>query len=535
MSAHRILISEPRRGLALAACAVLASVGCQSLTRAPAPAAPNIVLIFADDLGYGDLGCYGAERVHTPQIDQLAREGRLFTDAHSASAVCSPSRYGLLTGCYPLRRNLWGPIGWNQPLVLGAEDVTLGGTLQQAGYATACVGKWHLGLGEGRPDWNGELRPGPLERGFDHYFGHPVVNSSPPYVFVEDHRVVGWDPADPLVIGRRSVTQAWPEKGGYAAIGGAQRAHELYRDEEVATQLVGRAVDWMQARDQADDAQPFFLYLATTNIHHPFTPAPRFVGSSSCGRYGDFIHELDWMVGEVLRAIEELGETENTLVVVTSDNGGMLNLGGQDAWRAGHRLNGDLLGFKFGAWEGGHRVPMIVRWPGHVPAATRSAALISQVDLLATLAAAALRPLPPSHGTDSIDQLPAWTGDPSEPLRETLVVSPNSPRHLVVRRGRWVYIPASGEGGFRRRNAGEHAFGGGAVLPFTEQSNSDFVDGLLRPDAPAAQLYDLEQDPSQTTNLHDAHPQVVAELAALLSAYREQIPEGKPLGWLAGG
>ncbi|MAF67486.1 MAG: arylsulfatase [Planctomycetes bacterium] len=502
--------------------------------RAGATDQPNIVLIYADDLGYGDLGCYGASLVQTPNIDRLARGGRLFTDAHSASAVCSPSRYGLLTGDYPLRRNLWGPIGWGLPLSIDPEDLTLGRALKKAGYATACVGKWHLGLGEKKPDWNGDLAPGPLELGFDYYFGVPVVNSSPPFVYVEGRRVVGLDPADPFVKGKRSVTQVWPAKGGYKAIGGARRAHELYRDERIATTLKDKAISWMKRSCAEDGAKPFFLYLATTNIHHPFTPAPRFKGKSKCGRYGDFILELDWVVGEVLGAIDALGKTKNTLVVFTSDNGGMLNRGGQDAWRAGHRLNGKLLGFKFGAWEGGHRVPFIAKWPGRIPAATRSEHLIGQVDLLATLAAAAGRPVTRAEAPDSLNQLPTLLGRATSPVRQQLIISPNSPKHLVVRKGKWAFIPARDEGGFRAKRVGDHTFGGGAVFPFTGQVNSDFADGRVKSDAPPAQLYDLSKDLAQTTNLYAKHPEIVVELEAILRTYRAKIGPGKPMGWIDG-
>ena len=262
---------------------------------AQSAALPNVVLINADDLGYGDLGCYGAEKVKTPNIDRLAREGRRFTDAHTASAVCSPSRYGLLTGRYPLRRNYWGPSPIRMPLAIDTSRLTLGRLMKESGYSTACIGKWHLGFGEKEPDWNGDLKPGPLELGFDYYFGIPQVNSGPPFVYVENHRVVGLDPNDPFIYGKRSATKKYPEKSGYDAIGGAEAAHRLYDDEQLATTLKNRAVTWLKRRDRNE---PFFLYLATTNIHHPFTPASQFIGTSSCGLYGDFIHELDWVVGK---------------------------------------------------------------------------------------------------------------------------------------------------------------------------------------------------------------------------------------------
>jgi arylsulfatase A len=306
----------------------------------------NIVLILADDLGYGDLGCYGATKVKTPNIDRLAGDGRRFTDAHSTSAACSPSRYALLTGEYPFRKNLWGPVMNPSPLVIDVSQPTVASVLKQRGYATACFGKWHLGFGDKpKPDWNADLKPGPLECGFEHYFGIPVVNSHPPFVWVEDYRVVGLDPADPLKYGGKPETRLFPEKMLGPAMSGAKAAHALYNEEEHGTTLTEKAVSWMRGHRGG----PFFLYFATPHIHHPFTPGAKFKGSSECGRYGDFIQEFDWMVGEVMRTLDELKLRENTLVILTSDNGGMLNQGGQAAVSAGHRLNGSLLGFKFDA------------------------------------------------------------------------------------------------------------------------------------------------------------------------------------------
>ncbi len=491
---------------------------------------PNIIIVNADDLGYGDLGCYGAQKVQTPQIDRLATEGRIFTDAHSSSAVSSPSRYGLLTGNYPLRKNLWGPTSTlTQGLLIDPETMTLPGLLKEAGYATACIGKWHLGVGNPNPDWNGELKPGPLEVGFDYFFGIPGVNSSPPYVYVENHRVVGYDPDDPFVMGQTSVSRRFPAKGGYDQIGGAEAAHRLYDDELVGTTLREKAVGWLK---QQQSEQPFFRYLATTHIHHPFTPAPQFVGTSECGLYGDFAHEFDWIVGGVLDALEEMGVAENTLVIITSDNGGMLNLGGQDAWKAGHRLNGELQGFKFGAWEGGHRVPFIARWPGKIPAGTTSNQLLNHVDLLATLATITGRQLADGEGVDGICQLESLTGEPDKPVRKMMVIIPNSPKHMGLRKGKWVYIPAQGAGGFQGQRPGQHTFSDAAALSFIGSTHSDYENGQIRPDAPPAQLYDLENDPRQEKNIYNDHPDLVKELELALSKYRKLIPPGKPLGWI---
>ncbi len=484
---------------------------------------PNVVLILVDDLGYGDVGCYGATRVKTPNIDRLAREGRRFTDAHSASAVCTPSRYSLLTGEYAFRRGIFGPVMNPSPLVVDPSRPTVAGVLKRQGYATACIGKWHLGFGsQPKPDWNAELKPGPLECGFDHYFGIPVVSSHPPFVLVENRRVLGLDPADPLVYGGTPPTQPFPEKMMAPAISGGKAAHALYRDEELGTLLTEKAVGWMREHKGA----PFLLYFATPHIHHPFTPHARFKGTSGCGRYGDYIHELDWMVGGVLRALDELGLAGETLVVLTSDNGGMLNQGGQDAWRAGHRLNGDLLGFKFDAWEGGHRVPFIARWPGKIEAGSTSGQLICHVDLLATLAALTGAALVPGDGPDSVNVLEALLGVPGKSIRDELVLAPSRRENLALRQGRWVYIGARGGGGFAGKKPGEHALGGPAALAFTGEINSDIEGGQFRADAPDAQLYDLVTDPSQAKNVIREHPDVAARLKARLAEIQDG-PRGR--------
>ncbi|WP_372795906.1 arylsulfatase [Pontiella sp.] len=488
---------------------------------------PNIVLIFADDLGYGDLGCYGATKVQTPNIDQLAADGRRFTDAHSASAVCSPSRYGLLTGEYPFRENFWGPVGHDAALTIDEERETIADVLQRAGYQTAIFGKWHLGFGEQEPDWNQALKPGPLELGFDYFYGIPCANSVPPYLYVENHHVVGLEPDDPVGMNIKPVyAKALPEKGA-GRIGGGKKAHALYVDEKIGVNLAERSIQWLE---NTDKNRPFFLLLCTSNIHHPFTPAPQFIGKSECGLYGDFIMELDWITGRVMETLEAQGLAENTLVIFTSDNGGMLNMGGQEAIKLGHDINGDLLGSKFGVWEGGHRVPMIVRWPNHVPAGTASDALISHLDFLATFAGITGSALENEH--DSLNQLTTLTGTPEHPVRTGLVLCPNSPAHLSIRNGDWVYIPIRGEGGFQGNTVGRKRLGGPASVAFMRRTNSDVVNGKIRPDAPGAQLYNLKTDPSQTTNVIHHYPEKAAELAALLQREQAAIPKSKPMGWI---
>jgi len=486
---------------------------------------PNVVLIFVDDLGYGDVGCYGATKVQTPNIDRLAREGRRFTDAHSASAVCTPSRYALLTGEYPLRANggqgVWGPLRTTSGLIIDTNTLTIGKAFKNKGYATACLGKWHLGFKQGRNDWQVPLRPGPQDVGFDHYFGVPLVNSGSPYVYVEDDSIVGYDPTDPLVYGGKPVspTPTFPAEASTKSpnrFAGALKAHQIYDDEKTGTLLTERAVEWITKNKE----NPFFLYFPTPNIHHPCTPAPRFKGTSECGPYGDFIHELDWMVGEILGCLEENGLSDDTLVIFTSDNGGMANLAGRNAIRAGHKINGDLLGFKFGVWEGGHRVPFIAKWPDHIQPGTESNQLLCQVDMLATFMALTGQETTELEGKDSINMLPALLQDPSEPLRTELLLAPHKSSNLALRKGKWLYIGARGSGGFNGSRPSQHAWGGPPAATLVGSTNSDIENGRIRKDAPPAQLYDLESDLKQTKNLYRQNPEVVEQMEAALNAYR---------------
>ena len=478
---------------------------------------PNIVIIYADDLGCGDLSCQGATKLKTPRIDQLAAEGRRFTDAHSASATCTPSRYAMLTGKYPWRENLWSPVFLQSPLVLKEDTFTLADLAKRAGLATAIIGKWHLGFGEeGRPDWNADLKPGPLELGFDHYFGVPVVNSHPPFVYVEDHRVVGLDPNDPLIVAPNAVSPTKdyegknvrpPRRGGLGMRGG-EAAHALYIDEEIGTTLTEKATHWITEHKD----EPFLLCLMPTAIHHPGTPHPRFVGTSECGLYGDFVHELDWMVGEVLDTLDEHGLAENTLVIFTSDNGGMLNHEGFAAWEAGHRLNGDHFGFKFDAWEGGHRVPLIVRWPERVPAGTTSDHLVSSIDFTRTLAAVLETDLPGDAAPDSFNILPEFLGTTKRPVRDHLLVAGFQKTHLALRTRRFLYIPAQGGGGFGN---------GLTAISKTGETTSDITgDGKIKRDAPKAQVFNLTSEGSQRENIIRKSAKVTNDLKARLAKLR---------------
>lgn len=513
-----------RRMVYLVVLGIFLSFTFQGSSFGEARPKPNVVFIFADDLGYGDLSCYGSTKVQTPNLDKLAAEGKRFTDAHSASAVCTPSRYALLTGEYPLRRGLSGAVFFKSNLVIDTEQQTIADIMKGAGYATACIGKWHLGFGKDTPpDWNGELKPGPLELGFDYYFGVPVVNNAPPFVYLENYKVVGLVPEDPLVLNTKSITKPYPEKMTQRHIGGADAAHALYIDEAIGTTLAAKAVSWIKAQKK----KPFFLYLPTTNIHHPFTPAPRFQGTSQCGLYGDFIHELDWIVGEVVKTLEEQGIADNTLIIFTSDNGGMFNIGGQAAWEAGHHFNGELLGFKFGAWEGGHRVPFIAKWPGKIEAGSLSKQLVCNVDMLATLATLVDVEIQEGHARDSVNMLSALTADPQKNIREYLVLAPKSGECLSVRKGKWMYISGQGSGGFTGAKRGGHPFGGPAAITIAGYKNSDIENGAIKPDASPAQLYNLDVDLAQTKNLYREHPEIVKEMQSLIKDYQAMGPAKK--------
>lgn len=494
----------------------LAALCAASLASA---ATPNIVLIYVDDLGYGDLGCYGAKRVQTPNIDRLATEGLRFTDGHATSSTCTPSRYSMLTGEYAWRKKGTDVLPGDAKLVIDPSRPTLATLLKNAGYTTGVVGKWHLGLGTGpRPtDWNAEVKPGPNEIGFDYSFILPATGDRVPCVYVENHRVVGLDPADPLLVsfttnkvGNEPTGRANPEllkvkpshghdftivngisRIGYSAGGKAAR----WNDETMADDLTRRAVKFIGDHK----ARPFFLYFSTHDIHVPRVPHPRFVGKTDMGPRGDVIVQLDWCVGEILAALKQHSLDSNTLVIFSSDNGPVVDDGYQDqaVEKLGdHKPAGPWRGSKYSKFEGGTRVPFLVRWPGRVKPGV-SDALVSQIDFAASFASLTGVKLPAGLGTDTQDVLPALLGD-SKNGRETLVEHSGT---LSLRQGRWKFIPANkGVARFQQTN--------------TETGN-----------APQPQLYDLAADPGERNNLAAAHPERVREMAAALQKIRgEAVP-----------
>jgi arylsulfatase A-like enzyme len=472
---------------------------------------PNVVLIYADDLGYGDVGCYGATKVATPNIDRLAREGVRFTNAHSSSATCTPSRYSMLTGEYAWRRPGTGILPGDARMIIEPGRTTLASVMKDAGYRTGVVGKWHLGLGTGDIDWNGSIRPGPLEIGFDTCFLIPATGDRVPCVYVEDRKVVGLDPSDPIQVSfrgpigdeptgkdRPDLLKMHPSHGhnqtivngisriGYMSGGKAAR----WVDEDMADTITARAVQFIERHR----AEPFFLYFSTHDVHVPRVPHPRFVGKSGMGPRGDAIVQLDWCVGEVLSTLDRLGLAQDTMVIFTSDNGPVVDDGYKDQaveLLGEHKPWGPLRGGKYSAFDAGTRVPFVVRWAGQVKPGV-SDALACQIDLLSSMAAMTGRKLAEADGPDSFDISAALLGR-SQAGRDHLVEHAGT---LSLIRGDWKYIAPSK--GARMNNSTN-----------TELGND-----------PQPQLYNLKDDLGEKKNLAAERPEIVKEMAAMLAKIR---------------
>jgi arylsulfatase A-like enzyme len=487
---------------------------CAAIVPAMAQTRPNIVLIYADDLGYGDVSSYGATALKTPNMDRLAREGLRFTDGHAAAATCTPSRYALLTGEYAWRKKGTGILPGDAALVIEPGRTTLAGVLQRAGYATGVVGKWHLGLGpQGGPDWNGEIKPSPNDVGFGYSFIMAATGDRVPCVYVENGRVVGLDPSDPIRVRYNAPIGDWPTGkanpellkmhpshghdqtivNGISRIGymsGGKAA--LWKDEDMADVFTQKAVAFIEQRKD----KPFFLYFATHDPHVPRVPHPRFAGKTTMGPRGDAIVQTDWCVGEILAALDRLKLASNTLVILTSDNGPVVDDGYKDdavAKLGAHKPAGPLRGGKYSNFEAGTRVPFIVRWPGRVKQGI-SNALVSHVDFLASFAAFTRQPLAEADAPDSHDVMPALLGK-SKTGRDHLVEQAGA---LSLRVGPWKYIePGNGPKISANTN--------------TELGN-DKVD----------QLYNLADDLGETRNVAAQHPRRVNEMKVLLQRVRQQ-------------
>jgi arylsulfatase A-like enzyme len=480
---------------------------------ASAQTRPNVVIIYTDDLGYGDTSAYGATVIKTPHIDRLAKEGLRFTDAHSEAATCTPSRFALLTGEYAFRKPGRGVLPGNAALIIEPGRTTLPSVFAKAGYATGAVGKWHLGLGPaGGPDWNKEIVPSPNSIGFTYSFIMAATGDRVPTVYVENGRVVGLDPADPITVSYADPVGNWPTGkehpellkmhsshghdqtivNGVGRIGymtGGKAA--LWKDEDMADVFTGKAVEFIEK----NRSTPFFLYFATHDPHVPRVVHPRFAGKSGMGPRGDAILEADWSAGRILETLDRLGLAPNTLVIFTSDNGPVVDDGYRDDAKeklGRHRPSGPFRGGKYSTFEAGTRVPFIVRWPGRVTPGV-SAALVSQVDFLASFASFLKQPLDETAAPDSFDTMAAFLGTSKEG-RESVIEEAGG---IALRRGQLKYIEPN-----KRQRISENTG--------TELGNS-----------PEAQLYDLSKDPGETKNLAAEMPDKVRELASELDGLKK--------------
>lgn len=494
-----------------------AAVSPSSLSAEPLLAGekPNVILIYADDLGYGDLSCYGATKVKTPHVDRLAENGIKFTRAHCTAATCTPSRYSILTGQYAWRKPGTGILPGDAAMIIPTDRATLGKVFQQAGYKTACVGKWHLGMGpEGGPDWNGEIKPSPNEVGFDYSFVFPATADRVPTVYVRDHHVVGLDPNDKIRVdyeekvgsdhtGKENPEllkmKASPGQGhdgtivnGIGRIGFMEGGNQArWTDESLAGDFTDEAVQFIERNRE----QPFFMYFALSNIHVPRMPDTRFKGKSGLGYRGDSILEMDHIVGRVMNSLDQLGLTTNTMVIFTSDNGPVLDDGYQDGavdQLNGHTPLGPLRGGKYSILEGGTRVPFIVSWPARVQKG-ESDALLSQVDFVGSFASMLGQKLGGDDAPDSRDVSAALISAEADGAPD-LVEEAGA---LALVKGDWKYIEPKEGPAFLKKVGIESG----------------------RSEAP--QLYNLKDDLAEKHNLALERPELVRQMAEELNRIKK--------------
>ena len=471
---------------------------------------PNVLVILADDLGYGDVGCYNLRsRVPTPHLDRLASEGTLFTDAHSPSTVCTPTRYSLLTGRMAFRNGMRGVFaGAGGPCLIEPSRLTLPGMLQQAGYTTALFGKWHVGLtfydADGKPihenglkgvrriDYSRAIPDAPIHRGFDQFFGTACCPTTDfLYAWIDGDRI----PVPPTGLLDKSPLP----KHAYSIDNRVGMIAPDFDLERVDLVFLEKSREFLQRHVKETPDKPFFLLHSMQAVHLPSFPAPEFQSRSGAGPHGDFIYEMDHIVGELMQTLEELGIAEDTLVLFTSDNGPEV----RTTWHMRHDHKHDPArpwrGVKRDQWEGGHRVPLLARWPGHVEMSSRTDQTVCLTDVMATCAELVESPLPHDAAEDSISFLPVLLGTQGDkPIRQE-TLHQTMRLELAIRRGKWKYLDHTGSGGndYTREHLREY------VLPETA------------PDAPG-QLYDLETDPGETTNLYFEHPEIVRELKSRL-------------------
>jgi arylsulfatase A len=477
---------------------------------------PNIVLIYVDDLGYADVGSYGAIGVETPNVDLLAKNGLLFTDAHSSAATCTPSRYSLLTGQYAFR-NKAAILPGDAPLLIRPEAPTLPRMLQKAGYKTAVVGKWHLGLGNGDINWNASIKPGPNEIGFDYSFLIPATGDRVPCVYVENDRVVGLDANDPITISYEKritdeptgilnpelVNMKGDPQHSQAIVNGVSRIgymtggeKALWIDEDFPFIMTKKAINFIDK----NKASPFFLFFSFHDIHVPRVPNEKFVGKSTMGPRGDAIAQMDWCTGEIMKSLKEHGLSKNTLIIFTSDNGPVLDDGYDDlaVEKLGdHNPSGPFRGGKYSAFESGTRVPTITYWPGTIKPGV-STALMNQVDIYASLANLVNQNLNKLDASDSMNMLDAYLGNSTKGrdfmLEEAFTNS--------LRIGDWKYI--------RPLDANRE-------IPIW-MANKDIESGLSK----KAQLFNLSNDIGEKINLAKTNPEKVKEMESQLTTIEKR-------------
>jgi len=471
--------------------ALLFSAACSQIEEPTTEAdkSPNVVIILADDMGMGDVGGYNTtSKAPTPSLDSLAASGMHFTDAHSPSAVCTPTRYGLLTGRYAWRTHMKdGVLKGYSPLLIDPARSTIASMLREKGYATAAIGKWHLGLGTDEvTDYSKPLSPGPNEVGFDYFFGIPASLDMPPYTFLENDRVfTSFDGDEIGDSGRRRDGGEGFWRAGPIARG--------FAHEDVLPKITEHSVAYIQEQAKSGGDVPFFLYVPLAAPHTPWMPTPEFIGKSDAGYYGDFVAQVDDTVGRIMNALRETGVAEQTIVIFASDNGARWSPEQITKW--GHRANLNRRGQKADIFEGGHRVPMIVSWPGRIVPDSESEYVVSLTDLYATLADMVGADSGSKDGVDSESFLPTLLGQ-AQPERNP-VIHHSARGMFAIRDGDWKLIEGLGSGGF------------------TKPAFSEQVEG-----GPAGQLYNLAEDPSETTNLYQERPDVVERLTLMLDEIR---------------
>ncbi|MEM6469755.1 MAG: arylsulfatase [Planctomycetota bacterium] len=497
-------------------CFVACLISSGLIAEAKSAERPNVIVIMADDLGYGDVSCYGATEIKTPNIDSLAANGLRFTQGYCSASTCTPTRFSFLTGMYAFRQPGAGIAPPNATSLIKPGTETVASLLKSAGYKTGVVGKWHLGLGEGEaPDWNGALKPGPLEIGFDYCYLLPTTNDRVPSVYVENHHVVDLDPDDPLWVGkkrpspdhpmgsdpevRKTLKMNWSHghnqtvHNGIGRIGFYTGGHAArWRDEDLADAWVEKSVDFIEKNAE----EPFFLFFASHDLHVPRMPHERFQGKSKLGFRGDAILQLDWCVGELVKTLDRLALTEKTLIVFCSDNGPVLDDGYQDGaitQLGSHTPSGIYRGGKYSIYEGGTRTPFIASWPGSISPGT-SDEVICTVDLPATLASLGGASMPEDACPDSIDLISVLTGEDDAKGRDHLIQQPNKGPTLALRVGNWKVLS------YEKAKAMKH-------LTY-EKGPGKY------------ELYNLAVDPEEKDNLIESHPEKLQAMLERLEAIK---------------